>query len=174
MQMLNEWLERARSAERKAHGILAMHEAAHSRVVLLENLSHQLNGTPKDVQDYFQEAIECLQSRLYRAGVITAWSGHIYMFSKSLYQKHEDDIHTKHPKLEFTNLDELIEKNPESRILDFGKDVGFINRSIWRVLQGQLSERNQCAHPTKYRPSMNEAIGYVDKLINQTLSYRLP
>jgi hypothetical protein len=41
-------------------------------------------------------------------------------------------------------------------------------------LQGQLSTRNQCAHPTLYKPSLNSAIGYVDEMIRQTIEYLKP
>lgn len=171
---LEIWSSRVRAARRAAHRALAKHESAASRVVLLEDLGKSLSGTPVDVQDYFSEAISCLEGKLYRSGIVLAWAGHFHVFSESCFHKHEIDIRIARPKWLFTDLNALKEQNSESQFLTVAKDVKFISNARLRILDGQLSLRNQCAHPTLYRPSMNAAIGYVDDMISQTLSYLLP
>jgi len=168
---LEDWVARAISAQRAAHLALAKHELSASRVVLLEDLLKKLSGSPVDVQDYFNEAIMCLEQGFYRSGIVLAWAGHFNVFSDTLFQKHEADIHAARPKWKFNDLSELKEQVAESQLLDAGKEVKFVSKATLRVLQGQLSSRNQCAHPTLYRPSMNFAIGYVDEMVRQTLSY---
>lgn len=168
---LEDWVARASNARRAAHWALAKHESAASRVVLLEDLTKSLSGTPVDVQDYFSEAISCLESKLYRSGIVLAWAGHFHVFSEVCYQKHEADIRVARPKWTFKDLAELKEAVTESHFLIVAKDVKFTTKARLRILDGQLSARNQCAHPTLYRPSMNAAIGYVDDMIRQTLSY---
>jgi hypothetical protein len=165
------WMTRALKAKRAAHSILATHEQSHSRVVLLEDLIKKLRVAPVDVQDYFQEAVTCLELRLYRSGIVLAWAGHFHVFSETLFLTHEPDIRAARPKWSFKDLSDLKEQIAEAQLLDVGKDVKFIGRATLRVLHGQLSLRNQCAHPTLYRPSMNSAIGYVDEMVRQTLSY---
>lgn len=96
------------------------------------------------------------------------------MFSEVCYQKHEADIRAARPKWTFKDLSELKESVAESHFLIIAKDVRFTTKAQLRILDGQLSQRNQCAHPTLYRPSMNAAIGYVDDMIRQTLSYLPP
>lgn len=161
---------RARRARHAAHLTLARHESAASRVVLLEDLSKALSGTPIDVQDYFREAISCLEGGLFRSGLVLAWAGYFHVFSETLFLKHEEEIRIARPKWSFKDLAELKEAVGESHFLSVAKDVRFISRAQLRILDGQLSERNQCAHPTLYRPSMNAAIGYVDDMIRQTLT----
>lgn len=168
------WTAKASKARRAAHQALSKHESAASRVVLLEDLAKSLSGTPVDVQDYFSEAIACLEGELYRSGVILAWSGHFHVFSEVCYQQHEADIRAARPKWAFKDLAELKELAAEAQLLTVAKDVKFISKAQLRILDGQLSQRNQCAHPTLYRPSMNAAIGYVDDMIRQTLSYLPP
>ena len=168
---LSGWFNKAKIAERNAHKILAIHEKAPSRVILLDDLFKRLSGAPIDVQDYFKEAISCLEHGLFRAAIVTAWAGHFHMFSEALYNKHESDIRTVRTKWVFKDLTELKEQYPESQILDVGKEVKFVKKAQLRILQGQLSQRNQCAHPTLYRPSMNAALGYVDEQISQTITY---
>ncbi len=171
---LEEWAARASKARRAAHQALAKHESAASRVILLEDLTKSLSGTPVDVQDYFSEATACLEGELYRSGIVLAWAGHFHVFLEVCYQKHEADIRAARPKWAFKDLSELRESVAESHFLIVAKDVKFTTKAQLRILDGQLSQRNQCAHPTLYRPSMNAAIGYVDNMIRQTLSYLQP
>lgn len=167
----DNWIARIISAKRAAHLVLSKHEGAASRIVLLEDLVKQLSGAPVDVQDYFREAITCLEFGLYRSGIVLAWAGQFHVFSEVLFAKHESDIRKTRKKWSFKDLGDLLEQYPEAQILDVGKEVKFITRANLRVLQGHLSQRNQCAHPTLYRPSMNSAIGYVDEMIQKTLKY---
>lgn len=167
---LEVWATRASCARRAAHIALSQHESSVSRVILLEDLTKRLLGTPVDVRDYFTEAIFCLEHKLYRAGIVLAWAGHFNVFAETCFEKHEADIRAARPTWKFQNLAELKEVVTENAFLTVAKDVKFITKPQLRILDGQLSTRNQCAHPTLYRPSMNEAIGYVDNMIRQTLS----
>ena len=167
----SSWAGKARKAARAGHAVLAFHESAPSRVVLLEDLIKRLSGAPVDVQQYFKESIRCLESGLFKAGVVFSWAGHFDVFSEYLFSKHELEVRAARPKWVFKDLTELREQYSESQILDVGKDVKFINRANLRVVQGQLSQRNLCAHPTMYQPSLNAAVGYVDEMVCQTLRY---
>ena len=169
--MYGEWLSRARKATKKAHAILSVHESSTSRVILLEDLVKKLSGSPVDVQEYFKESIKCLEAGVFRAAVVFSWAGHFDVYSDYLYRAHEADIRSIRKNWGFKDIVELREKYAESQILDVGKDVKFINKSTLRILQGQLSQRNSCAHPTMYKPSMNTTIGYVDQMVSQSLSY---
>ena len=169
--MYAEWLYRARKATHKAHAILSIHESSPSRVVLLEDMVKRLSGTPIDVQDYFKESIKCLESGLFRAAVVFSWAGHFDVYSEYLYKAYESDIKSARNNWGFKDVVELREKYAESQILDVGKEVNFIKKADLRMLQGQLSQRNRCAHPTMYKPSMNATIGYVDQMVTQSLSY---
>lgn len=111
---------------------------------------------------------------LFRSGIVLAWAGYFHVFSETLFLKHEAEIRTARPKWVFKDLAELKEVVAESQFLVVAKDVKFIGKAQLRILAGQLSERNQCAHPTLYRPSMNAAIGYVDDMIRQTLTCLQP
>lgn len=171
---ISSWVNKAKKAEREAHLVLAKHATSPSRVVLLEDLVKLLSGSPVDVQDYFKESITCLEQELFRAAVVMSWAGHFHVYSEMLFSKHEADIKSARPKWSFSDVNELKENYPESQIIDVGKEVKFTKKAHLKILHGQLSIRNQCAHPTMYRPSLNSAIGYVDEMIRQTLGYIKP
>lgn len=168
---LAKWVNKVARAEKEAHSILAQHEVSNSRVILLEDLIKKISGSPVDVQDYFKEAIRCLEIGVNRAAIVFSWAGHFHVLSEKLFNNHESDIRLKRPKWNFSDLVELKEKYPESQILDIAKDVNYVKKAELKILQGQLSKRNQCAHPTLYQPSLNTAVGYVDEMIRQTMNY---
>lgn len=168
---LTKWVVKARKAEAAAHKVLAIHESALSRVILLEELPKQLTGLPVDVAEYFRESIRCLEVNCIRAGIVTAWCGFFELFLVNLYSSHEADIRTKRPKWVFADLPELKEQVGEAQLIDAAREVRFIGKARLRVLQGHLATRNQCAHPTLYTPSLNQGIGYVDELIGYMKEY---
>ncbi len=166
---LDGWLQRARLATEEAHEILSKFEQTRSRIVHLDDLLRKLKTLPVDILSYFQESVECLEYDLRRAAIVMAWAGYFHVFSENLYTTHESDIRKMRPKWKFSDFDELKESRSESAIIDVAKEVKYIKKAFHRILQGHLSTRNQCAHPSTYRPTRNYAIGYVDEVINNTL-----
>lgn len=164
------WLERVKKAEKSAHNILSKYEDSYeSRVIHLKDLSKKLKDLPIDINSYFSEAICCLENDLRRSAVVMSWAGHFQVFAEKLYELYEQDIRKEMKKWVFEDISELKEKNSEFSILIVANKVGFINNAKLRVLQGQLSMRNQCAHPSLYKPTLNGAIGYVDEILNETV-----
>lgn len=168
---IRAWHARAKQFEGEAHKILAKHEGTRSRVIELKKLAKRLQGLPIDVESYFSEAVECLERGLLRSATVMAWAGFFSIFMDALYAKHESDIRAQRTKWTFADVIELKESQPESALIEVAKVVGFTKQAERRKFDGQLSTRNQCAHPTLYKPSPNEAIGFVDLMISQTNKY---
>jgi hypothetical protein len=172
MDKYYEALKNSKIAYKEANKILSYYSNSYkSRVIDLKELSSQLKELPIDIRSYFNEAISCLESDHKRASLIMAWAGFFYIFSRSLYNKHELDIHSNRQKWKFNSFEEFRENNSESQILDVAKEVKFINKADLRVYQGHLSTRNKCAHPTLYQPNLNFSIGYVNEMMALTIGY---
>uniref|UniRef100_UPI001C5BCF17 hypothetical protein n=1 Tax=Archaeoglobus fulgidus TaxID=2234 RepID=UPI001C5BCF17 len=56
---------------------------------------------------------------------------------------------------------------PDFQIFEAAKDVGILNKSDMKTLQGLLSKRNECAHPSDYFPDLNETLGYISELLKR-------
>jgi len=171
LDLVAEFRKRSDAAKRAAHRALAKHEGAGSRAILLEDSVKSLDALPTEVKDYFNEALTCLQMGMLRAPVVFSWAGFFSVLSKHLYSKHKKDLINKRPKWKFSTLEDLKESFPEAQILDAAKEVGVFGKNDLKKYHGQLSERNQCAHPTPYKPNLNVAIGYLDQMICQTKQY---
>lgn len=171
LRYVKQWLKRTKAASQGAYGVLSSLEQSRTRVITLEKLLKKLSGLPVDVHDYFREATDCLHYGLTRAAVVLSWAGFFHVLSERMFMVFESKLRKNRPKWKFTDLNNLKEKYPEAQILDAIKDIGFIKKNELRIFQGQLTTRNNCAHPTLYKPSMNSALGFVDDIIRQTTKY---
>ena len=169
--LITYWNKKALIAKREAHKILATHESSVSRVILLEDLLKSLNDLPIDVQDYFKEAIVCLENYLLRSAIVLSWSGFFHVILEKNYNENENKIRRIRDKWHFNDINELKENYGEYQILETLRKANLITRSEFKVYQGQLSLRNKCAHPTLFKPSLNSSIGFVDDMIRQSMKY---
>jgi hypothetical protein len=171
IETLHLWKRKVSSFYNAAHLVLSKVEDSKSRVVLLEKTAKKLAGLPIDIENYFNEAIQCLENDLRRPAIVSSWAGFFHILSEKTFNLKEIELRDKRVKWTFGDLSELKENYTESQILDVIKEVGIIKKAELRIYQGQLSKRNQCAHPTLYNPSRNSAIGFVDDMITQTIKY---
>ena len=168
---LSEWYQRAILAEKAAHRILSVHEQSKSRVIILEDLLEKLQGLPIDVRDYFGEAVLCIERNLLRAAVVLSWAGFSHVLVEYTYTHYETELRKAMPNWKFNDLADLKERYVEHQLLEAARKVKAIGKAELKVYQGQLAERNRCAHPTLYKPSLNGALGYVDSMLRQTIRY---
>lgn len=170
-KLYKNWSIKAKTAETASKEILSFYGDSHSRIINLNDLMNRLSGLPVDINSYFKESIFCLEYGLKRAAVVLSWAGFFQVFSENIYNKYENNIRSLRVKWTFKDLTELKENYPEAQIIDVAKEVKAINKGDLKIYQGQLAFRNQCAHPTFFQPSLNNAIGFVDSMIFQTEKY---
>jgi hypothetical protein len=168
------WQQKAANAQEEAHRILAVHAGAiKSRVIVLEDVLRQLasSSLSPDIQSYFREAITCLESDARRAAIVLSWAGIFYTLCEKLYVQHEVALRAARPGWKFANFEELMESYNEFQLIETMKEVKIISKAEMRQFHGLLAQRNQCAHPTRYQPDMNEALGFVSQVLNQAMRH---
>ena len=168
---VNTWRKRVRKFETESHRLFAKYETSASRVVELKKLVRSLSGLPIDVEGYFREASDCLEFGSFRAAIVMSWAGFFSVFIDKMYRTREADIRSQYPRWRFGSVEELKEAQTENALLQAARALRFIRNPTFRIYDGQLSTRNQCAHPTLYSPKQNEAIGYMDLMVSQTKVY---
>jgi hypothetical protein len=152
-----------------AHEILSKHEtASRSRVISLEASRRQLQGLSLDQSDLLREALDCIEFGLYRAAHVAAWQAYVDLLTDKLASDGFAKVAQARPKWpRFSTVEELRESTNEHELVVLARELKLIARSEVRILHGMLSERNECGHPGSYRPTLNESLGYVAKLINR-------
>jgi hypothetical protein len=164
---LAELVHRLRAFEREAHGILAVHEAAPSRLVLLENTYKKLTVLNLRQDDLLRQSLRCIENELYRAAHVMAWAAFMDFLEEKLASDGLVKLRALRPAWKVASVEELRENVVEFQLLEAARDLGLLGKNETKALQGLLSKRNECAHPSGYFPSMNETLGYVTEVLNR-------
>lgn len=163
---------RAQNAANVAHGILSKHESSqHSRAIVLADLLVELSSLPVDIQDYFKEAIGCVEYGFFRAAHVFAWAGFVHVLTEKMYSEHYTELQRNYSKWSLGSITELKENTHESQLLEAARKVNLISKNELKQYLGFLVSRNQCAHPTMYKPNLNITLGFVEQMIQNTKRY---
>ena len=164
---IDEVLLRVRAFEREAHAILAVHEAAPSRLVLLEDSYKTLTALSLPQDDLLRQALRCIENELYRAAHVMAWAAFMDFLEEKLASDGLVKLRAIRPSWKASSVEELRENMVEFQLIDSARDLGLVGKTEAKALQGLLSKRNECGHPSNYFPGLNEALGYVSELLNR-------
>jgi len=165
--VFTEWIGKARAFEQDAHQILSIHEAAPSRVVLLGDTYDQLSKLSIRQDDLFQQALRCIENKLFRAAHVMAWAGFMDFLEEKLAADGLKKVWQQRPKWKGKTIEELREFVPEHQLVEVSRDVRLCGKGPTKTLLGLLSKRNECAHPSDYDPGLNESLGYVSELLER-------
>lgn len=160
-------LGKARAFEREAHSILAVHEAAPSRLVLLEETYKKLTALSLHQDDLLRQALRCIENELYRAAHVMAWAAFMDFLEEKLASDNLVKLRALRPAWKASSVEELRENVVEHQLVDAARDLGLLGKNEAKAFQGMLSKRNECAHPSNYFPGLNETLGYVAELLNR-------
>src|SRR3989442_11936213 len=140
---LADLLGRVRAFERDAHRILAVHEAAPSRLVLLEDTYKKLGALTLRQDDLLRQALRCIENELYRAAHVMAWAAFMDFFEEKLASDGLVKLHSARPAWTSTAMEDLLEKVPEFQIIEAAHASGLCQKNEAKALQGLLNKRNE-------------------------------
>jgi hypothetical protein len=168
IRALQTFRTRAGAFEAEAHELLRKHELAKSRVISLSETRKRLSALSLEQDELFMQAVLCIECGAYRAAHVMSWAS----FMDYLQQKMASDglVKVKAKRsawAKYATIEELREEIPEHQQVEAARDVGLLSKSEMKTIHGLLSKRNECAHPTHYRPGLNESLGYVAELLNR-------
>ncbi len=161
------WLQRADAFRKEAHAILATHEAARSRVFVLEDTYKTLTGLSLQQDDLLRQALRCTETALFRAAHVMAWAGLMDFLEEKLASDGLAKLRKVRPKWIGADIREIAESIPERQLVDVTVDVGLCTKGDAKALVGLLNKRNECAHPTGYYPQLNETVGYISEVLQR-------
>lgn len=161
-------LQRVLNFERAAHALLSEHETAPSRVISLSETRKQVTILNLKQTELLEEGLRAMESSLYRSAIVMSWAAFMDFLQEKLAEDGLAKVHQKRPNwAKWGTLDELKENVAEFHMLEAAREVRLLTKAEIKALHGLLSKRNECAHPSGYQPSLNEALGYVSELLNR-------
>lgn len=165
--IISRIIDATHDIEQDHANILAQVDTARTRIVTVESISQQLSALTVDQQEFLQSAISAVKHGLYRAAIIMAWSALI----DRIHEIHrEDDYHSlraARPKWNINSLENLRENYSEYQIIDATSESNLITKTQRKTLHSLLHDRNRSAHPSQYRPSFNQALGYLESILDE-------
>lgn len=165
--MLTQYLKRALLFERDAHTILAIHESAPSRLILLEDTYKKLGVLSVRQDELFRQALRCIENELFRAAHVMAWAGFMDYLEDKIASDGLKQLRSIRTNWKVGNIEELRENYPEYQLIEAAKDLGLCSRTEMKGLHGLLNKRNECAHPSDYFPLLNESLGYISEILQR-------
>ncbi|MGH2533839.1 MAG: hypothetical protein ACRDJW_16225 [Thermomicrobiales bacterium] len=67
----------------------------------------------------------------------------------------------------FATIEDVRDEIGECQLVQVAKELGLLSKGEMKRLHGLSSTRNECAHPSAYRPTLNESLGYVSSLLTR-------
>jgi hypothetical protein len=163
---VREVLARVTDLEADAKAILATHEASSTRVITLEASYAKLDTLSLAQDELFRESLRAVQNELFRAAHVLAWAGFIDFLHDLLVTTHLRALATARPKWTVAAAEDLREYS-DFQVIEAGKAASAYANTMMRTLQGLLSRRNECAHPSEYFPDLNMTLGYISDLVDR-------
>lgn len=146
----------------------ARFEGSSTRVITLTETYDELDGLTNSQNSLFAQSIKAVESGLCRAAIILAWAGFVDVLETKLASDGWVKAMSVMPTFPASKtLEEVREIFTEHAFVVLGKDCGLYTKGTMKTLHGALAERNQCAHPGAPDPGLNEALGYVSKLLSR-------
>lgn len=121
-----------------------------ARLTALECLASGLN-----------EARECIKHQLERPGYVSAWNGFIALALSLLSADDFAAVRAIQPSWKGESIEDLSMRTSGAQLLAMLDRLGLVEGREAELLRLLQHNRNDCAHPTAFKPSAGEAADYV-------------
>ncbi len=165
-EVLKHTIADAKAFADEANAILGAQGVSKSRVLTFQKLYDELALLSLRQDDLFQEAIKAAEHECYRAGIVMAWAAFMSLFEDILFGKRVE-LQALRPRWTLSSVDELRENYPEHQLIDAARELKIVSRTQGKALLGLLNKRNECAHPTGYKPEVDETLGFFHELLQR-------
>jgi len=159
--------ERSRAFQRQAAQVLARVDSSHARIITVEEGYRQLGKLSLTQHDLFVEAFRCAEHGLFRAAHVMAWAAFMDFVHEKLFEDGFAALRQARPKWKPLANKEDLREYRDSQVVETLKLVRLCGKGVCRSLDGDLSRRNECGHPTGYSPGLNETLGYISGLLQR-------
>lgn len=171
-------IERLRTFQ-EAYSIPVTDVAKQAPAAALHSLREATRNAPKAYQNYLSEAVDCYEHGAYRGAVLMVWAAaveHIYSAIeahaggfKAMEAANKSRFGNSNTYRKIRRKNDLLYLNDKS-FLQLCEDAGAFNRNARKLLEEKLDTRNRCGHPTGYVIGREEAVVFIESLINNIVN----
>jgi hypothetical protein len=133
-------------------------------VTLLKTLAAKISD--KDVREYIEEAIKCMEVDALRAAIVFTWTGAIRVLQERCIAQGLSEINAAiqvhdSKARQVKKLDDFAYIKDSIQLLA-AEGVGLLDKGQRSTLGEALDLRNRCGHPTKYSPGIKKASSFLE------------
>jgi len=130
---------------------------------------HIPNLSNDDTKRFVEEAVECFESRKYRAAVVLSWAGAVsilqyHVVSNYLSAFNAEALRRDGKWKTAKNIDDLS-RMKDLDFLDVLVALSIIGKSVKQELEGCLKLRNGCGHPNSLKIGEASVSAHIELLI---------
>lgn len=138
--------------------------AIHSRTYKAHEALLEVDSLTVQQKDSLKQAVRCVEHELYRSAFVMAWTALADLLLEACVSQ-APKVQKVRSSWKLEDKESLSEHTGDFAIIDALKEIGHISKSTRKSLHGLLHRRNQCAHPSSYYPTADEALGYIREAI---------
>jgi len=169
--LVREFAGRLAAFQLEAQSMLVKHETSQrSRVITLTTSYDDVTTLNVQQEELLKQALRCAEHGLYRAAHVMAWAAYADFLKEKLASDGLVALRALRTKWVGTDISDLAEQYTEFAFLEAARDLKLLSKADFKALAGDLSRRNECAHPSGYLPGLNETLGYVAGLVQRIRS----
>lgn len=166
--LVREYAVRLTAFRDDAHSMLSHHETSRrSRIVTLTSSYEDVVALSIQQDELLKQALRCAEHGLYRAAHVMAWAAYIDLLKEKLASDGLVKLRGIRPKWSGADMAEMSESYTEHAFLEAARELKLLSKADFKALAGDLSRRNECAHPSGYLPEINETLGYIAGLVQR-------
>ena len=113
------------------------------------------------LEEGLREARACLEHGLHRPAYVAAWNGYVALALTFLAAEDFAAVRAIRPTWKLTTVEDLAMKMRGADLLKMLSELGLTAGDMADLLPLYLQSRNDCAHPTSFRPTAAETDAYV-------------
>lgn len=113
------------------------------------------------LEEELHEARACADHGLHRPAFVAAWNGYVALALTFLAADGFAAVRSVRPSWKLTSVEDLAMKTPGAELLRILSELDLTNGEMGDLLPLYLQRRNDCAHPTSFRPTATETHAYV-------------
>jgi len=124
----------------------------------------------REVRDYVDEAVKCLQVGALRAAIVFLWTGAIRSI-QNLMLSHgaaalSAALQRHDPKARAVSSLDHFAYIKDKTILLGAQELGVIDKNEKDTLEEALNLPNRCGHPSKYKPGLKKASSFIEDVVS--------
>lgn len=118
---------------------------------------------------YVEEAILCLSVNALKAAIVFLWSGAVRKLQEDALAKDAQGVNAsirqQDTRAKQVSKVEDMAQIKDKTALQAMRDIGLIDKGQWTILGQALDLRNQCGHPSNYKPGPQKVAALIEDIV---------